>query len=376
MFRSFFANRRWLHWSALGSAVILIVTWYKVQLDVRINEWFGDFYDTLQKALAEPGAVAFEDFLAKCLTFAEIAAIYITVAVLLEFFVRHYVFRWRTAMNDYYMSYWHQVRHIEGAAQRVQEDTMRFARIVEGLGVSFMRSIMTLFAFLPLLWGLSEHVTELPWIGTVDRSLVYLAIISAAGGTVLLAIVGIKLPGLEFNNQKVEAAYRKELVYGEDHEERAEPETITELFANVRRNYFRLYKHYLYFDIAKWSYLQFAVIVPYIMMGPTIVAGGDHARGAAADPARVRPGRELVPVPGELVVHHRGADLDLQAAEGVRVADQDRPLRHPAGRAGVGAGGDGRVTGDVAAARAGPPRTQATRRAFDSSNSRRFFSTS
>ena len=204
MFKSFFANRRWLHWSALGSAAILVVTWYKVQLDVRINEWFGDFYDTLQKALAEPGAVVFGDFLAKCLTFAEIAGIYITVAVLLEFFVRHYVFRWRTAMNDYYMSYWHQVRHIEGAAQRVQEDTMRFARIVEGLGVAFMRSVMTLFAFLPLLWGLSEHVTELPWIGKVDHSLVYLAIISAAAGTVLLAVVGIKLPGLEFNNQKVE----------------------------------------------------------------------------------------------------------------------------------------------------------------------------
>ena len=273
MFRSFFANRRWLHWSLLGSIAILAVTWYKVQLDVRINEWFGDFYDTLQKALAEPGAVAFEDFLAKCLTFAEIAAIYITVAVLLEFFVRHYVFRWRTAMNDYYMSYWDQVRHIEGAAQRVQEDTMRFARIVEGLGVAFMRSLMTLVAFLPLLWGLSEHVTELPWIGPVDHSLVYLAIVSAAAGTVLLAIVGIKLPGLEFNNQKVEAAYRKELVYGEDHEDRAEPESVAELFANVRKNYFRLYKHYLYFDIAKWSYLQFAVIVPYIMMGPTIVAG-------------------------------------------------------------------------------------------------------
>ena len=273
MFRSFFANRRWMHWSALGSIAILVVTWYKVQLDVRINEWFGDFYDTLQKALAEPGAVEFGDFLSKCLTFAEIAGIYVTVAVLLEFFVRHYVFRWRTAMNDYYMSYWHQVRHIEGAAQRVQEDTMRFARIVEGLGVAFMRSLMTLVAFLPLLWGLSEHVTELPWIGPVEHSLVYLAIISAAAGTVLLAIVGIKLPGLEFNNQKVEAAYRKELVYGEDHEERAEPETVIELFANVRKNYFRLYKHYLYFDIAKWSYLQFGVIVPYIMMGPTIVAG-------------------------------------------------------------------------------------------------------
>ena len=112
-----------------------------------------------------------------------------------------------------------------------------------------------------------------PGSGPVEHALVYLAIVSAASGTVLLAIVGIKLPGLEFNNQKVEAAYRKELVFGEDHEERAGPESVLDLFTNVRRNYFRLYKHYLYFDIAKWSYLQFGVIVPYIMMGPTIVAG-------------------------------------------------------------------------------------------------------
>ena len=63
--------------------------------------------------------------------------------VVLEFFIRHYVFRWRTAMNDYYTANWTGLRHIEGAAQRVQEDTMRFARIMESLGVSLMRSIMT-----------------------------------------------------------------------------------------------------------------------------------------------------------------------------------------------------------------------------------------
>ena len=274
MFRSFFMNKKWLHWSLAGSIAILLVTWYKVQLDVKINEWFGEFYDLLQKALATPNSVTFEEWLAGCLTFMEIAALYIVIAVLLEFFVRHYVFRWRTAMNDYYMGYWQHARHIEGAAQRVQEDTMRFARIVEGLGVAFMRSLMVLFAFLPILWTLSENVTELPWIGAVDHSLVYLAIISAAAGTVLLAIVGIKLPGLEYKNQMVEAAYRKELVFGEDYEDRADPPTVNELYANVRKNYFNLYRHYLYFDIAKWSYIQFTVIVPYIMLGPTIITAG------------------------------------------------------------------------------------------------------
>ena len=273
MFRSFFKNKDWWRWSILGSALIVITTWYKVQLDVKINEWFGSFYDTIQNALGTPNSVSFDEFLALCLTFAKIASIYIVVAVLLEFFVRHYVFRWRTAMNDYYMSHWHKVSHVEGASQRVQEDTMRFARIVESLGVSFLRSVLTLIAFLPILWGLSSHITALPWIGPVDQALVYVAILSAVFGTVILAIVGIKLPGLEYNNQKVEAAYRKELVLGEDNKENAQPPKIQELYSNVRKNYYRLYLHYMYFDIAKWSYLQGSVIIPYIALGPTIVAG-------------------------------------------------------------------------------------------------------
>ena len=273
MFRSFFLDRRWLPWSLAGSIAILVVTWGKVQLDVRINEWFGEFYDTLQEALSNPGTVELSTFLAHCVTFTKIAGIYIAVAVVLEFFIRHYVFRWRTAMNSYYADRWPRLRHIEGAAQRVQEDTMRFARIMEGLGVSFMRAIMTLFAFLPLLWGLSQHVTELPWIGEVHYALVYVAIISAAGGTALLALVGIKLPGLEFDIQKVEAAYRKELVFGEEYNERADPPSVRELFGNVRMTYFRYYLHYFYFDIAKWSYLQGAVMLPYVALAPTIVAG-------------------------------------------------------------------------------------------------------
>ncbi len=273
MFRAFFMNRQWWPWSLLGTALILLANWYQVELDVQINDWFGSFYNLVQKALSKPNAVTFDEFMAHLLTFGRIAGVYVLIAVMVDFFTKHYVFRWRTAMNDYYMAHWHLVRHIEGASQRVQEDTMRFARIVEGLGVSFMRSLLTLFAFLPILWTLSGQVRELPWIGPVDHALVYVAILMALFGTVLMAVVGVKLPGLEFNNQLVEAAYRKELVYGEDQAHRADPQSVQDLFGKVRTNYFRLFFHYLYFDVAKWSYLQFGVLVPYIALGPTIVAG-------------------------------------------------------------------------------------------------------
>ena len=80
----------------------------------------------------------------------------VAMNVTTAFFTSHYVFRWRTAMNDFYLSKWDKLRHIEGASQRVQEDTMRFASIVEGLGVVLINSVMTLVVFLPLLFEISK----------------------------------------------------------------------------------------------------------------------------------------------------------------------------------------------------------------------------
>ena len=144
---------------------------------------------------------------------------------------------------------------------------------METLGETFIRSLLTLFAFLPVLNEMSKQVKTLPWVGEVSHSLVMVALLFSIFGTVILAAVGIKLPGLEFNNQRVEAAFRKELVLGEDNQTNAQPETLSELFNQVRRNNFVLYAHYLYFDLVRWSYLQFSVVVPYIALGPSLVAG-------------------------------------------------------------------------------------------------------
>jgi peptide/bleomycin uptake transporter len=272
-FWMWFAPHPWQRWSVAGSALIFFTNWFLVQLDVMINNWFGTFYDLIQKGLATPNAVSVGEYYLELSTFLKIALVYVFVVVMFRFFVQHYVFRWRTAMNDYYMARWQRLRHIEGASQRVQEDTMRFAQIAESLGVNFLDSMMTLIAFLPLLWGLSAHVKVLPVIGEVTQGLVFVAILWSIIGTVLLAAVGVRLPGLEFRNQRVEAAYRKELVYGEDRTDRAAPPTVSELFADIRRNYFRLYFNYMYFNVARYFYLQIGTIVPYIALGPTIVSG-------------------------------------------------------------------------------------------------------
>jgi peptide/bleomycin uptake transporter len=267
------APHPWAVWSILGSALILFTSYFQVQVSVALNEWRLPFYNLLQKALATPGSVSREELYAGIWTFLSIATVAIVVIVLTRFFVSHYIFRWRTAMNEYYVENWPRLRTIEGASQRVQEDTMRFATIMEGLGVSLMSSVLTLIAFLPVLLRLSSYITELPLVGAIPYPLVVAAVLWSALGTGLLALVGIRLPGIEFFNQRVEAAYRKELVLGEDDPTHADPPTLAMLFANIRRNYFRLYLNYMYFNVGRYVYLQTDNIFPYVLIVPSIVAG-------------------------------------------------------------------------------------------------------
>lgn len=266
-------NRRWFWWSVVGSVTIIEIVFFDVQIGAWMNSWYGEFYNLIQTALTEPGSVSIDTLSAELWTVLYVLLPRIGALVLNAFFIAHYLFRWRRAMTFFYMSNWANLRHVEGAAQRIQEDTQRFAAIVEGLAVSFVASIMTLLVFLPLLWELSQNITELPLIGPVNGSLVWVALVSAAAGTVLLGMVGIRLPGLEYQNQRVEAAFRKELVYGEDHAERARPTRTRDFFKEVQRNYFRLYWNYLYFNVARYVYLQGSNFVPLIAMSPTIAAG-------------------------------------------------------------------------------------------------------
>jgi peptide/bleomycin uptake transporter len=268
-----FAPHPWSMWSIIGSGLILFTSYFQVQVTVAINSWYGPFYDLVQAALSKSAPVTVEQFYSELLTFGGIAMVAVVVGVMTRFFVSHYIFRWRTAMNDFYVTNWLRLRTIEGASQRVQEDTMRFATTMEGLGINLISAVLTLLAFLPVLVRLSSNIGELPIIGSISYPLVFAAVIWSVLGTGVLALIGIRLPGIEFFNQRVEAAYRKELVLGEDNPARADPPTLSLLFGDIRRNYFRLYLNFMYFNIGRIVYLQTDVIFPYVLLAPTIIAG-------------------------------------------------------------------------------------------------------
>jgi len=269
----FFQSKTWAVWAYLGSFVILLSLWLQVQIDVQINKWFGEFYDMIQTALGTPNAITMTEYWTSLASFGKLAALWIVLGLGTSFLTSHFLFRWRNSMVEFYHSVYDKARTIEGASQRVQEDTIKFSRIMETLGTSLIESIMVLIEFFPLLMGLSIGI-PIMWFGDWEYGLVSGALIWAVGGTILMIILAwlLKLVGIEYDLQKREAAYRKILVVAED-DGTIRPKTLNELFDGVRKIHFKSYLYYLYFNIGRLAYLQANVLAAYIFLAPAIVAG-------------------------------------------------------------------------------------------------------
>jgi peptide/bleomycin uptake transporter len=269
----FFIEKKWHLWAWLGSFIILSSLWVQVKIDVKINEWFGLFYDMIQKALASPNAITIEEYWASLASFITLAGMYVALYVAISFFTAHFLFRWRTAMVEWYHSVYDKARKIEGASQRVQEDTIKFTRIMESLGTSFIESVMVLIQFVPILLGLSIGI-PIFFFGEWQYGLITGALLWTLGGTAFLIGLGwiLRLVGVEYDLQKKEAAYRKILVVAED-DNNVRPKTINELFDDVRSIHFLSYLRYLYFNVGRMAYLQANVLSAYVFLAPAIVAG-------------------------------------------------------------------------------------------------------
>lgn len=269
----FFKNKKWFLWSYLGTITVLSFLWIQVYLDVKINEWFGVFYDMIQKALGEPNSITASEYWGSLISFGKLAAMSISLGLMSSFITAHYLFRWRTSMVEWYHQVYDKAAKIEGASQRVQEDTVRFSRILEDLGTTFVESIMVLIQFFPILLGLSAGVVVL-WFGDWKYGLALGALIWSVGGTILLMGSGyiLRLVGIEYDLQKREAAYRKMLVIYED-DDQIRPKNLEELYDDVRTISYESYLKYLYFNIVRLAYLQANVLSAYVFLAPAIIGG-------------------------------------------------------------------------------------------------------
>ena len=308
MLREFFCSgpprRLGVAWG--GLLVFLLHALFRARLKWALNSWYKTFYDVLQDAEVGSGESGSGDHLAAkrqevfdlLVEFGFIVLPAVFVHPIGKWCGSVWRFKWRMALvRAYLLHYDVRVEPIEGAAQRIHEDTQRFDEgIYQCLSV-VLDSILTLVVFIPIL--LEAGATAHPPGVESPAWLLVVAVTAAGGGLVVSAVVGRKLVTLEVENQKVEAQLRTklvllettpEVVVGEDGDSpsrtisdadfvaRRRPRNVSPLnaiantLADLWANYRRLFFNFAAFNLWIASFDQFMVVLPYTLVAPLLFA--------------------------------------------------------------------------------------------------------
>ena len=263
----------------------------KAYIKYRINEWYGHFYT----AGGNAATVSSDDALglangerrvyALLLEFALLCLPSVLVHPVYRFLVSTWLLQWRMALIRAYLREWkpNQV-HVENGAQRVHEDTQRFAKGLQTCCSVLLDSVLTLCVFSPLLVRLGTAVQPTP---LPSAWLLLCCVCIAAAGVAGSVMIGWTLIALEVQNQRVEADLRKALVLREERQDAdadadaaadGSASRFTPVLHALRDNYSRLYRAFAVFSLWLGTYEQSVTMLPYVIAAPLLYASDPRAR--------------------------------------------------------------------------------------------------
>lgn len=271
-------------WIMLVAIIAMNLT--MVFLNVQVTHWYNDFYSLMQEGI-------YDSFFNTIGQFVIIAFAYIIIAVTM-FYVRQLLtIKWRTWMTNKYLERWmkNQVYYrmkvldsdLDNPDQRIATDIGNFISYVMTLGIDVINQIVTLIAFITVLWNLSG-IIDVTMFGKefhISGYMVYVSILYSIIGTIIVTIVGKKLVSLNFIQEKVEADFRFSMIRVRENAEsiafyngeKPEIENFKTAFSYVVANYRKLMKQFLGLNYYTNGYAQLAIIFPMIMAAPQLFAG-------------------------------------------------------------------------------------------------------
>ena len=276
-------------------AAVIAIELSLVAIDVMINQWNNRFYNALQDR-------DWDAFISELLFFCVLAAAFIVLAVYQLYLNQWLQIRWRRWMTKQYLGHWlsganHYRMQLLGDGadnpdQRIAEDIRKFIDGGDGtgilpIGIGFLSSVVTLGSFLFILWGLSEEAPISVFGWSIPGYLVWAALLYAVVGTLLTHLIGHKLVGLNFMQQRYEADFRFNLVRVRENSEqigllegeKAETERLLDRFGRVVSNWhglMTLQKRLTFFTA---GYRQISTVFPYIVVSPAYFSGAMQLGG-------------------------------------------------------------------------------------------------
>ncbi|WP_371423038.1 ABC transporter ATP-binding protein/permease [Tardiphaga sp.] len=273
-------------WAGIGLlAAVITIELAVVGLSVLFNRWNNTFYNALQERNLDV-------FTYQLAYFSVLAAINIALKVYQLYLNQWLQIRWRRWMTERYLGSWladanHYRMQLQGDAadnpdQRIAEDVRLFVERTLDIGIGLLSSVVTLFSFVIILWGLSD-AAPLHVFGrdiAIPGYLVWGALVYAVIGTALTHYIGAPLMALNFQQQRYEADFRFNLVRARENAEqiallRGEPverQRLSTRFQLVVGNWLDIMRRTKKLTSFTVSYQQIAIILPYVLVAPAYFA--------------------------------------------------------------------------------------------------------
>jgi putative ATP-binding cassette transporter len=266
-------------------AAVVLIELALVADDVLVNQWRNRFYNAMQEK-------DWDGFVREVIIFIVLATISVVLSVYQLYLNQWLQIRWRNWLTKKYLGEWlqgpnHYRMQLQGDVadnpdQRVSDDVKLFVDRTLNIGIGLLSSIVTLFSFVIILWGLSAaaplHAFGIDF--AIPGYLVWAALIYAIFGTVLAQWIGSPLVNLDFQQQRLEADFRFSLVRVRENSEqiallrgeRAERQRLSERFSRVIENWYAIMGRTKRLTAFTQSYSQAAIIFPMILTAPAYFA--------------------------------------------------------------------------------------------------------
>ena len=286
----FRSEERWSGRILLASVVAIELS--IVALTVLLNSWNARFYNALQDK-------NWNDFVYQLGYFSILAAVFVALAVYQLYLNQWLQIRWRRWLTRVYLDHWmagsnHYRMQLLGDTadnpdQRIAEDINSFIQSTLNIGLQLLNSVVTLFSFMIILWGLSAEA-PLHLFGmsvNIPGYLLWAALIYSIIGTALTHLIGRALIALNFQQQRYEADFRFSLVRVRENAEQiallsgepAERQRLLMRFSNVASNWLAIMSRQKKLTFFTASYSQAAVVFPFVMVSPAYFAGAVQLGG-------------------------------------------------------------------------------------------------
>jgi len=274
-------------WAGRGLlAAVIAIELALVGNDVLLNQWRNRFYNALQEK-------DWDGFVREIIVFSVLATVLVVLSIYQLYLNQWLQIRWRRWMTTKYLGEWlHDANHyrmqlqddaVDNPDQRMSDDVKMFVEQTLGIGIGLLSSVVTLFSFVIILWGLSA-AAPLHVFGSefaIPGYLVWGALIYAIFGTALTHWIGSPLVNLDFQQQRLEADFRFNLVRVRENSEqiallqgeRAERQGLSGRFNSIVGNWYGIMSRTKRLTAFTQSYSQAAVIFPIILTAPAFFAG-------------------------------------------------------------------------------------------------------